>query len=119
MNQDRVHFNCDYFLRPRQQELSESPFAGPNFDHQKCIFPTGRGRDGFQDGFAGQEVLPEAAAQDYPFTSMRLEWNQRRNFDAMGWPKLVAGVKFENTRAFSSRRRISPLARTLAPATMA
>ena len=75
--------------------------------------------NGIQYGMTGDKVLPEAAAQSYPLTSMRLEWNQRRMRDAMGWPKLVAGVKFENTRAFSRRRRVSALASTLAPATMA
>ena len=46
-------------------------------------------------------MLPEAAPQGYPLTSMRLEWNHSRIFEIMGWPKVVAGVKLENTSAFS------------------
>ncbi len=66
-----------------------------------------------------RKCCPRRRPRTHPFTSMRLEWNQSRTLDTIGWPNVVAGLKLENTRAFSKRRRASRLARALAPATTA
>ena len=119
VNQHGVDFNGGYLLRVGQQRFREGSPAGADLNHERCVLAAGSSGNAVQDGGAGQEMLPETAAQDYPFTSIRLEWNQRRTLDTIGWPKLVAGMKLENTRAFSKRRRLSPFAKTPAPAMIA
>ena len=65
MHQDRVHFDGDDVAGEREQFLGQRAFARPDFDDQfrrarRCA---GGFRDPVQDGFAGEEMLSQPAAQ--------------------------------------------------------
>ena len=64
VDQNRIHFDRDYFTRPFQQRSGKRAFAGTDFNHERRVAAfasrsTSRAGNLFQDGRAREKMLPE------------------------------------------------------------
>ena len=63
MHQHRVDFDGDHFFRPGEKEFRQCAFTGADFNDQRSGFSASGIGNRFQDGFAGEKVLPQTTAQ--------------------------------------------------------
>ncbi len=113
-----VEFDENQFSGARTKGGREAAGAGTDFDDAGCALGARGFGDALEQVALEEKMLSETAAQaggDQPFTSMALRRRFTRTQPAVGWPKVVAGSKWVNSRELSSCRRMAVVLNSCEP----
>src|ERR1700722_13235155 len=105
VDQVRVDFDRNYFIGAFEQRFGESAFTGADFYDSRDTLAAGGFGDAIQNGFAGEEVLAEAAAQLRVLSSKKefsregatLAKNTRHRSQRLGRPLINADKRGSKT----------------------